>query len=156
VAELGLLALFIASLVNEGREGITRAIFLIGFLQFIISGHMFEFVGLPYYLSAASACMIALVVLTSFKKITPLHIDLSKIFLVGILLNFVGYAMYEAYIEPWYYNGAFGLFYLAVILRLFIRKGKDGMEKNLDYSGRIRAIFASPIFGLSQDKEGRR
>lgn len=154
MAKIGILFLFLSSLINEGRERLTSAIFFIGAMHYILSMYVFEFIGFYYYLSSAAACFLAILFIIN-QKITNLSIDLSRIFLAGMAINLLGWVLYESYVEPWYYNALFGIFYIVLIARLLIRNGRDGMGNYITHHGWLRSVLSVHLHSTQKGKSGR-
>lgn len=94
---------------------------------FMTSVHYYLFdssVSFMYYGTAALACLITITVLEMMPK-SPLVVDIQVINFAGILVNFIGYGMYEAYLSPYLYDSLMYCLFAVEVFRLFIRTKHD-------------------------------
>lgn len=154
VAEVCCLALFITFIVNEGREKLSLLSFTILFVSLILTETNTIFNDWQYYFLNAFFCFLAAEIHLGYERRTELHVDLAIIWYGCLAIHGAGYLLYELGYNPIFYSGAFGLFSIALITRLFIRKDKDGLGRDVTVSSRLFAFCLTVIRFFSGHKEG--
>jgi hypothetical protein len=81
--------------------------------------------GAWYYIGAALVDLTALWVLAQIKPVPLLAIRLQYLCLASIVLNFIGWAMWFAYLEPALYDTAFIALYLVALYVLLKKDQAD-------------------------------
>lgn len=139
-------ALFYNGLVyqNLNRSLICLAILILTAVHFMIFD---ESVSFMYYGTAALSCLITITILELMPK-SPLVVDIQLISFGGILANFFGYGMYEAYQGPFAYNAIMLCLFIIELVRLMVR------TKNDREYGCIAGDFTIHSDGSSSGKSG--
>lgn len=130
VASLGVSALIAIAVffcaIRVGRQSIALILALIALAHLVIATHLFKFEGWLYYPSAAFAQYLAVVFMVKCHGITVLIRDLSIVLTAGMFINLAGWGLWWSGYGPGVYNGVSIIFYLALAVRLLIRKRGDG------------------------------
>lgn len=145
------ITLMIAALIYNGlvyqkldRSFICLAILMLTAVHFMLFD---ESVSFMYYGTAALSCLITITILELMPK-SPLVVDIQLISFGGILANFFGYGMYEAYQGPGAYNFIMLCLFITELVRLMIR------TKNDREYGHIARVFAIHSDESSSGKSG--
>jgi hypothetical protein len=98
-----------------------------------------ELIGFWYYFSA-SLCDFILILTTSvINPITKLVVRIQKLSFACLVINFVGWVLYECYFDPIYYNLCILLIYI-IVFYFFIKK-ENNRDDNM---GLYRDTFIAP------------
>lgn len=118
--------LTIALLVNlYHRVGYRVLICFVVIISTSVHTHFFDSeVSFTYYGTAAIANLFVILFLSLVSR-SPLATSIQVISLFGIVANFVGYGLYEAYLPPIIYNIIMGLLTITEALRLIVRTRND-------------------------------
>ena len=118
--------LTVALLVNiYHRIGYRVLICFVVIMSTAIHTHFFDNeVSFTYYGTAAISNLFVILFLSLVSR-SPLATSIQVISLFGIVANFVGYGLYEAYLPPIIYNVIMSIIMIAEGLRLLIRTRND-------------------------------
>lgn len=111
-------------------------------LHFLVLG---DADGSVYYLTAAIFDIAIIYVASRTIKIVSTSIYIQRICIAEITLNFVGWVMYESYIDPFAYNIAYALLQVAMIAVLL---KKDAKNDKRGYKADSRIDYIRVIAGL--------
>lgn len=107
------------------RIGYRVLICLIVMLSTSVHYHFFnESVSFTYYGTAAIANLSVILFVSIFSK-SPLATVIQIISFAGIIINFMGWAMYELYLGPEFYNALMFILMTMEFLRLMVRTRND-------------------------------
>lgn len=96
---------------------------------------MTQYTGLLYYGSAAFFDLAIMSILASLPRVTSLSLDLMKISMVSIFVNFIGYFMWLLYLPPHGYNAAFVAVYGFAIFAMLKKESDDVGHSAMDKRG---------------------
>ena len=128
--ELKFALIFIASM---GQPNILRMFAAMTFILIaVIHDYIaikYEVKGDAYYAYAAISELIVIVLISGISPLPKMVLRLQQLCLLSIWLNFAGFVLYNMYVPGIYYEIAFELLYLAVII-LFINMDKSERRRN--------------------------
>ena len=152
VAEFGCMALVMLTMLNSGRHLLCFLIASLSISHLVIADYILNLEDW-YYLSAVIPSAIAVLIILTGSK-TSLVLDLSWIMFAQILINILGWLVYEANGEPMLYNILSSIFYICMVVRLIIRTDRDGRDypNSSNSSGLSELGFVS----IQGNKEGKR
>lgn len=104
--------------------------------------------GFLYYIASSTAALAIIILTSSIRPITKLAVNLQKICLASIVLNFFGWVMWMLYMPPVMYNSLFIALYVCALLTLITRNKSDVGEYKLDSrNSRFRSNYNPGILG---------
>ena len=109
------------ALRQDGRRFPAALIFAASLL--IHDVFLSELDGLLYYGSAALFDLMVITWLANLKGTSELTVNLLRISLASVVLNFTGWLMWVSYLEPSLYNISYVLLYSCAIIALIKEEG---------------------------------
>lgn len=123
---LSVILVAIALIVSTVRDGSNRSLICILILLPSIAHYSFfnDSVNFEYYGTAAVVSVFIITAL-NYLPTTPLSADLQAINFMYIIAHFIGWVMYNAYLEPFWYNTLVLTIFVIEFLRLIVITKKD-------------------------------
>ena len=143
-----LLALiFIASETQPSRQRLFPGLVFAGFA--VLSDSLLASAeGYLYHMPSSIAALSIIILISFIQPITKLAVNLQKICLASIVLNFFGWVMWMLYMPPVMYNSLFIALYVCALLTLITRNKSDVGEHALDSGDLgIRSNYNPSILG---------
>ena len=143
-----LLALIvIASVIQPNRQRLFAGLVYSGLL-IVNELLLFNETGLTYYAGSALFDLAAIIIISHAAKVSSMAVNLQKICLSSIILNFFGWVMWMLYMPPVMYNSLFVALYVCALLTLITRNKSDVGEHALDSGDLgIRSNYNPSILG---------
>lgn len=154
LAMIGALALFLLAVFSVARKGICTLLALLAIVHVLIADYLFVFDGRIYYLSAAIASGIGVLVVMNRYSYTKFTIHIMAILGCQIVVNGAGWVAFEAGYPPDFYNAVSGAFYIVLIIRLLSWTKMDGREHS--DSRHSAGIYKHNSVGVSHYMEIRK
>ena len=148
-----LLALIaIASVIQPNRQRLFAGLVYSGLL-IVNELLLFNETGLTYYAGSALLDLAAIIIISHAAKVSSMAVNLQKICLASIILNFFGWVMWMLYMPPVMYNSLFIALYVCALLTLITRNKSDVGEYKLDNRNfGFRTNYNSSILGYFKYK----
>lgn len=123
---LSLILVTVALIVSACKSGNHRVLVCLSILipsatHYVIFNDSVDF---AYYGTAAVSSLIVITILNYLPR-SPLSTDIQVVNLMFIFANFIGWGMYHAYIEPFWYNALILIIFVIEFARLMIHTKKD-------------------------------
>jgi len=126
-----LIALVIASLRQPNAPRFLAAVAFVGMTlahEFFFSGSE----GAMYYGTAAAFDLAMIAMTSKINPIPKMVLNLHKVCLMSIVVNFAGWVMWFLYLPPTLYDASFVVVYTLAVVALFSRGREDVGDFALD------------------------
>jgi len=111
-------------LIQPNAPRLFAALLFVG-LTLIHEFFMSDLDGLAYYGSAALLDLGIIILTSGITPVPKMVIDLHRICMVSILINFIGWLIWLAYLPPAAYDSAFVILYLWAVYILINKDSAD-------------------------------
>ena len=119
------------ALLQPTRERMAVALIFASF-TFVHNTFLYELEGLMYYATDALFYLLIILAISSIDKPSRLSVDLQKISIAAVALDYFGWCIYMLYIPPTGYNAAFMALYAWSIIILLRGEPEDARNTEMD------------------------
>ena len=126
VAEMACALFFIVTFtVRSSRSIIAGLLFLEFFAHLIIADYATYLSGFIYYSTSALFDAVVIAILISIENKTRLIVDICRLLLCSIIINFMGWLIYELGFNPNPYNLSMAVIYVTLAVRILVTTRRD-------------------------------
>lgn len=132
-------AIFILSIFqrNDERFVAACAYSILNLIHLLILG---DADGETYYASAALFDVAIIFIISRITKIVSTSLYIQRICIIEIILNYVGWIMYETYLDPFAYNVAY-LSLQVIMIAILLKKDSENDKRGYQADSRLNYLL---------------